>query len=298
MSKRNSIPITVSLIRFLTVAYRRLPFRPFRGTLLAWHHAYQHLGQDRNRIATIDGITYALDLTERIDSAIYYEGCYEPYVTAILRTCVENGMVVFDIGANIGCHTLRLAALVGEIGQVIAFEPTAYAFRKLERNVALNSFHNIILEKLALADRTSKHEQVNFKSSWKIDGATAAVDPFDIVDTMTLDEYVVTHSIAQLDFIKLDVDGFEDKVISGGIQTIRRFRPTVVIEIAPAWLDANGGDAFRLLRVFDDLGYQFYSEMRMTEYPSIESVLEAARGTGAINVLLSVKKVEEDRSFS
>jgi FkbM family methyltransferase len=259
--------------------------------LLDWYSAFQRQSYDRNIIATIDGITYALDLNEKIDSAIYHEGCYEPYVTAILQTCVKQGMVTLDIGANVGCHTLRLATLVGEPGQVIAFEPTDWAFKKLERNVALNSFRNIALEKMALADRTSRQTQVNFKSSWKLHGDTPGGNSVDIVNMMTLDEYVTTKQITRLDFIKLDVDGFEEKVITGGMQTIRTFRPTLLTEIAPAWLDANGGDVSRLLRTFDNLGYQFYSEMRMTKYSSVEAVLETAQGADAINVLLSVNKV-------
>jgi FkbM family methyltransferase len=52
---------------------------------------------------------------------------------------VKPGNAVLDIGRNIGAHTLPLAHLVGPHGRVIAFEPTAYAIRKMRANIALNA---------------------------------------------------------------------------------------------------------------------------------------------------------------
>src|SRR4051812_5528651 len=84
------------------------------------------------------GVTWALDLNEGIDFSIFLLGSFEPSTVGTLQYLVRPGDVVLDIGANVGSHTLRLAQFVGTAGRVYAFEPTDYAFQKLQKNLTLN----------------------------------------------------------------------------------------------------------------------------------------------------------------
>src|SRR5438067_8697138 len=84
------------------------------------------------------GVTYELDLAEGIDLAMYLFGSFEPDTYRTLRRLVRPGQTVIDIGANSGVHSLPMAALVGEGGRVIAFEPTRAAYDRLRRILALN----------------------------------------------------------------------------------------------------------------------------------------------------------------
>ena len=84
------------------------------------------------------GIQWCLDLREGIDFSIYILGGFEPSTLRLYNGLVKTGDVVLDIGANIGSHTLPLAKLVGNKGHVYAFEPTDFAFRKLNNNLQLN----------------------------------------------------------------------------------------------------------------------------------------------------------------
>ena len=102
-------------IKYLINIYRNLPVKPFAGILKKLYQKYILLGKNRFVVATIDGIKYQLDLNELIDSSIYYDGCFEPMTTAVINRYVREDMTVFDIGANIGCHTLRFAKLVGGV---------------------------------------------------------------------------------------------------------------------------------------------------------------------------------------
>lgn len=219
------------LIRTLAGLYSRLPVKPFRGVLSRLFQKYRTASRNRVVIAKVDGITYQLDLNEMIDSSIYYEGCFEPMTTAVINEQVKPGMTVLDIGANIGCHTLRLAKLVGEAGKVITFEPMSWAFAKLKTNIELNDFNNVILEKLALSNIIER-KPAYFRTSWTPDNQSSPNSKnSEDIDFLTLDKYVSINNIDKIDFIKLDVDGYEYKVIWGGRETIKEFKPIMIVEL-------------------------------------------------------------------
>src|SRR5277367_6448201 len=94
----------------------------------------------KNNFATVQrrGLVWSLDLSEGIDFSIYLLGAFERSTVVTLEKLVKSGDVVMDIGANIGAHTLGLARSVGPSGRVFAFEPTDFAFDKLQRNLDLN----------------------------------------------------------------------------------------------------------------------------------------------------------------
>ena len=103
----------MQIIGYLINIYRKLPVKPFQKPLSKLYEIYKLHNRNKIVMAEIDGIKYQLDLNELIDSSIYYEGCFEPMTTAVINKYVREGMTVLDIGANIGCHTLRFAKLVG-----------------------------------------------------------------------------------------------------------------------------------------------------------------------------------------
>src|SRR5271165_6032794 len=117
--------------------YRRLPFPRLKRLVRRGWDRYQASRGRRTVTATVDGVTYELHLDELIDSSIYYTGAFEPETTAAIRRLVRTGFVALDIGANVGCHTLRMAKLVGTAGRVFAFEPMPWARAKLQKNLSL-----------------------------------------------------------------------------------------------------------------------------------------------------------------
>lgn len=286
---KSQTPLGVSLIRLLIAAYRRLPFRPFRNSL-AYFYEQRRRHNNQRVIATIGGITFELDLREMIDSSLYFQGCYEPYVTAVIDRLVKPGMTIFDIGANIGCHTFHLATLVAPFGNVIAFEPTSYAFEKLDRNLKLNRFENVTLERLALSNGSIEKQKISFRSSWGIDSEVYSTQQ-ETVDFVTVDDYLALHSLTQIDFIKLDVDGFELRVIQGALRTLRKYQPMILMELAPAYLSATGAHPGVLLETLARIGYNFYAEIGLRKYRNIDEVLTTAFENTAINLLASPRSL-------
>ena len=84
-----------------------------------------------------DGIRYKLDLRESVDRGIFLLG-WEPLTLNWLTNNLKPGDKVIEVGANIGAHSLTISRLIGSNGFLYAFEPTNYAFLKLNKNFDLN----------------------------------------------------------------------------------------------------------------------------------------------------------------
>ena len=208
------------------------------------------------------GLRWQLDLNEGIDLSIFLLGAFERRTIRAYRKIVRAGDLVLDIGANVGAHTLPLARQVGPSGRVIAFEPTDFAFAKLSRNVALNPdlAERITLSRTMLVDAGETLPETLY-ASWPVHGQgvhptlRARAMSTAQARAVTLDAFAA--DLPRIDFIKLDVDGHEARVLRGARAALGRFRPTMIVELAPYTLDdAPGGDALdELLELLREARY-------------------------------------------
>lgn len=209
-------------------------------------------GKSDSVVVTRHDIRYHLDLNEGIDFSIYLLGAFEPGTQKTLQKLVKPGDTAFDIGANIGAHTLGIAQSVGPAGKVFAFEPADFAIAKLRRNLALNpdlqarTFPHQIL----LAAQSSEQAEQEIYASWPLenDGSVHPKHRGRLVSAAharvdTLDAFVAREALTRLDLIKIDVDGHELPVFQGATETLRRFRPTLVMEMSP-YIHAERGHNF------------------------------------------------------
>jgi FkbM family methyltransferase len=240
-------------------------------------------------------IEWHLDLKEGIDFSIYLLGAFERSTAATLERLVEPGDVVFDIGANIGAHTLALARSVGPSGRVVAFEPTDFAFAKLLRNLALNPelAQRVRALQVQLADQPSAPRELEIYASWPLEanGHVHAKHRGRLVTARnasvdTLENLVAREGIDRLDLIKIDVDGHEYPVLRGARAILARFQPVLVMEVSPyvhAEQKHRFGDLIALLR---ELGYSLQDAATWKPLPLQSETLEALIPDGAgINVI-------------
>jgi FkbM family methyltransferase len=257
------------------------------------------LGRESKNIQVIrDGISWNLDLNEGIDFAIFL-GIYERATTRAIRRWVRPDSVVLDIGANIGAHTLQLARRVGSRGKVIAFEPTFFAHAKLIKSLALNpSLVDIVkAEQLMLVASDSSKIEMAIYSSWPLGiedhlhpKHLGALQPTNGAGAISLDTYLKRAGILRVDFIKLDVDGFECEVLDGARQCLKNSHPTILMEIAPYCLREHGVSLGQLVSILSDSGYRF---MRLDgkEFPLDVPTLESRMVDGSsMNVIARVVK--------
>jgi FkbM family methyltransferase len=202
-------------------------------------------------------------------------GTYAPGVTRIMRETVTRTGNVIDIGANIGYHSLLAATLTS--GRVVSFEPERHNFELLVENVRRNAFPNIEPRREACGSApgslrlflnpANAGDHRLYPSAGLTEG--------DEVPVVTVDDAL--DGITGVDFIKIDVQGFEGHVLTGMGKTLARNRGvTVVSEFWPAGLDraGTGGDfcldlmeslAFRW-QVIDDLKDRIYDASREEVY--------------------------------
>jgi len=231
------------------------------------------------------GLNYELDLGQLIDARIYYEGEFEPDTAALFRRLVKPGMVAFDIGANVGAHALPLARLVGSSGHVYMFEPTDWALKKLKKNLSLNpELSHVTIERTALSDQNVSGQQYSIRSQWYSDGVEGKEEEGEI-DYITLDSYCTAHDIKQVDFIKLDVDGFETKILKGGVNMLASKQPSLLIEMSDYWQRQAGDSAVAMINALNGAGYRYLYEDSLKPIPDILAYLYALEGKNTVNVV-------------
>lgn len=245
------------------------------------------------------GIRWQLDLREGIDLAIYLFGYFEYETVRAYRRLLKPGDTVLDIGANIGAHTMHLARCVSPTGKVIAFEPTAYAYNKLRRNVSLNPplAGLIQAEQIMLMSSEETQAKPRLYSSWQIHGAVAGTHPKHggrLMDTTgarntTLDRFIAEHKPGVISLIKMDVDGHECQVLRGAHELLRRDKPILLMEIMPYGLDEAGASLDELLEILSAHGYRLYELDGLTALPIDNSIRQKIPPAGGINVLCYAK---------
>lgn len=220
-------------------------------------------GRPRRVEARRRGILWELDLDEAIDFVVYVLGSFEPATARALARESRPGATIVDVGANIGAHTLPLAARVGPAGLVLAYEPTGFAFAKLARNVELNpALGSRIRSRRALLTDETRTVTTPVWASWPLVPAVdvhadhrGRVCPIDGADVTTLDAELARLGTQRIDLVKLDVDGGECAVLRGAREVLERDRPVIVMELAPYLHAELGHDLAGCLAPLERLGY-------------------------------------------
>ena len=179
--------------------------------------------------------------------------------TGILRRLVSDGMTVVDIGANQGLYTLFLADLARP-GKIFAFEPHPALHEQLVANLRENRIENVECFQTALSNFsgvvTLHLGHFNLGDNYIVTAganASAGVE----VPAATLDELFEGTPI---DFLKIDVQGWEAAVLAGGRSVLEKNQGIVVLfEFWPFGLHRAGTDPKELLSYLTELGFSIYS---------------------------------------
>jgi|CZKI01.1.fsa_nt_gi FkbM family methyltransferase len=243
------------------------------------------------------GVNWDLDLDEGIDLSIYLLGAYERSMLRAYSSMIHSGDVVFDIGANIGAHTLHFARLVGPLGRVFAFEPTDYAAAKIRLNLSINPelACRVNFQQRFLVSDSTEVLPASVAARWPVahDHDDLDQDHLGKPETLahalaiTADDFCAAENLRSLDFVKIDVDGHEYPVLRGFRRGIERFRPRILIEMAPfLYKDDRRSEFDDYVRFIADLGYSFIAARTGRPLSSDPAALRRYIGPGrAMNCL-------------
>lgn len=174
-----------------------------------------------------------------------------------LRRIVPPGAAAIDIGANFGVYALTFAAAVGPAGTVLAFEPSAATAAALQASVDANGFAQVRVVRAAVSDRAGR-ATLSVYASPELNTVGAPADgtapvATEEVDVVSLDTFDATRDRADIEFLKLDAEGEEARIVAGGGAFLERNSPLVMFEV-------RHGDRWNLALVeaFAQRGYASY----------------------------------------
>jgi FkbM family methyltransferase len=156
----------------------------------------------------------------------FIRGTYEQYKTDAYLRHLHAGDVVYDVGAHVGYYTALAATMVGQRGQVIAFEPRPVNFSYLKRHIRTNGLPNVKLIEASVGDKAGA---VRFHNKTGTGTGRVASDGRISVRMVCLDELFARGEIPPPNFIKIDVEGGEVEVLKGAGTVVARARPVILV---------------------------------------------------------------------
>lgn len=149
-----------------------------------------------------------------------------------LDSFLDDTGVFIDIGANTGKWAIKAAKRFGDTGVVIAIEPFPDILATMYRSVQANRFSNVRLRNVTIGDRTGEGTlwMNNARPQmFSLEKSDEGASRFSTL-TVTLDDLFGWERLERLDYLKIDAEGSEEKVLNGGRQTISKHRPIIQIE--------------------------------------------------------------------
>jgi FkbM family methyltransferase len=248
--------ILIGIDKILPKFTRHSSINSFAARLIPPNYLYDSSSM---RKLSFEGINMKLDISDAVEHFTYYS-FDEPALQALYRF-ITPGMTIIDIGANIGATTLNIAKRVGATGKVFSFEPSPCNYQKALDNIGLNNFPNIKLINQGLGDKKSAaclyNVNLNNRGMQRLLGENSEISSYDKteVEIDTLDRSMQLFEIPPPSLIKIDVEGYELKVLKGSWETLKKNKPALFIELDDNNLKEQGSEAKELIEFLLQLQY-------------------------------------------
>ncbi|NUM50703.1 MAG: FkbM family methyltransferase [Flavobacteriales bacterium] len=197
----------------------------------------------------------------QVENEIFWSGLFgrwEKDSLLLWNKLCENSDVIFDIGANTGIYAL-IAKTAKKNNNVYAFDPVCRVYKKLVKNIALNHY-DIKAYPIALSNQSGKAiiydtdtEHTYSVTVNKNLNTTKSLVKEIPIDTLRLDEFIVSNNIKKIDLMKIDVETHEPEVLEGMGRYLKDFKPTLLIEIL------NNEIAVKIENLIKGLGYIYFN---------------------------------------
>lgn len=187
-------------------------------------------------------------------------GEYEDNETKTVLKLLRNGDTILDVGAHVGWYTLNICNNFPN-STVHCFEPVPVTNKFLRKNLVHNNINNAVVHNFGLYDR---NEQIDFHYSR---GTSALASPVDLIqhhapkiqcEVKKMDDVFKNKLIKKLSFIKLDIEGCELAAIKGGENTIKKYKPMIMVELVNKWSEEFGYNSNDVLKLLSKMEYNCF----------------------------------------
>ena len=181
----------------------------------------------------------------------------------VFERYIPNNGVVIDVGGHAGQFS-KMFADIAQQGCIFTFEPATYARTILHTVLFLNKKHNVVVVPAGLGAHggceiinipLKRKRSLGFGLSHIGDENSGRIVVREPVVLITLDEFIIKTGIERVDFIKADIEGWELKMLEGARETLKRFRPTIMIELNEDHLKRAGDSLADTWSFLTTIGY-------------------------------------------
>jgi FkbM family methyltransferase len=236
-----------------------------RRTWFKLRHAFI---KPHDLLCQVNGFVLKVHSRSVLAEPLFVGSGFEEGEMRLLHRLAKPGFNVFDIGANIGLYSVMLGKLVGPQGKIWSFEPFAPIASYLKENVKLNELENVSIFETAISDNVGTADFHVFPEGSDVYNSLGAsirnVEKLNAVrkieiSTTTLDNFAAAQGIQQIDLIKLDVEGAEQRVISGAEQLISRSpNIKILMELYDPSAEQCGCSNKQLMQMLQEWGFNIY----------------------------------------
>ena len=190
------------------------------------------------------------------------QGIWEPFETTLVMASLAPGSVFVDVGANIGYFSVVAADIVGEGGQVLAFEPDPDNFALLQANLALNGLERQTeAVQAALSDADGRGQLFLSEDNLGDHQIYRAEENRASIEVLLLNgSRYLEGRVERIDLIKIDTQGSESLVVAGLMPLLVRLpaSPRILVELTPLSLRRAGSSGRELIELLATLEQPFW----------------------------------------
>lgn len=210
------------------------------------------------------GTRWALNPADFVHQDVFWHGTKDFWDVWHLKRLLAADSLVVDIGSNFGYYAIHLARTLGNESRALAFEPMPHIYARLSRNIALNNLaEQVTALQVGLSDAAGEAKMAARQGN--SGSAQIGADAADLttVRIETLDGLWPGLAGARAaDFIKIDVEGHEPRVLAGARGVLEQHQPIVLLEVDPPRLEEAGSSPAALAAFFGALGYRHFVSNR------------------------------------
>jgi FkbM family methyltransferase len=221
-------------------------------------------GRSHVEYALPGGLNIRLYPKGEIAEFLAFPSLFEKTEITLAAAFLKPGMSVIDVGANIGLYSILASLRVGPTGTVWAFEPSSESAARLERNLALNGCERTPVFRLALSNTPSASLSLisdkGYGDAYRYLRPDADPAAGEVVPVTTLDAWAAANAIQHVDFLKVDIEGGEYRMLLGARDFLAS-NPKIVVmfECETDWCARAGCRPQDLYDLFKSLGFGLYA---------------------------------------